>query len=130
MIVKQILLASTLGNIYRAAWRICILMLGCKEWSPSLTPTPPPPPTTTIRAYMSGRTLSNCLTGNNWKLMVMLSHLTFIFGFCGSEKYWSFSLWDFIVTCNYTIAHFQITFSLFFKASPGAYLFIWLKIEH
>ena len=103
-------------------------MLKCKGLSPS--PTPTPPPTITIRAYMSGRTLSNCLTGNNWRLMVKLSHLTFIFGFCGSEKCESFSLWDLIVTCDYTIAHFQITFSLFFKMSPGAYLFIWLKIEH
>ena len=30
MIVKQILLVSTLGNVWRTVWRICILMLGCK----------------------------------------------------------------------------------------------------
>ena len=30
MIVKQVLLASTLGNVQRTVWRICILMLGCK----------------------------------------------------------------------------------------------------
>ena len=30
MIVKQILLVSTLGNVLRSVWRICKLMLGCK----------------------------------------------------------------------------------------------------
>ena len=30
MIVKQILLVSTLGNVVRSVWRICRLMLGCK----------------------------------------------------------------------------------------------------
>ena len=30
MIVKQILLVSTLENVLRTVWRICILMLGCK----------------------------------------------------------------------------------------------------
>ena len=30
LIVKQILLVSTLGNVYRTVWRICILMLLCK----------------------------------------------------------------------------------------------------
>ena len=30
VIVKQILLVSTLGNVWRTVWRICILMLGCK----------------------------------------------------------------------------------------------------
>ena len=30
MIGKQILLFSTLGNVQRTVWRICILMLGCK----------------------------------------------------------------------------------------------------
>ena len=29
LIVKQILLVSTLGNFYKTVWRICILMLGC-----------------------------------------------------------------------------------------------------
>ena len=27
---KQILLVSTLGNVQRTVWRICILMIGCK----------------------------------------------------------------------------------------------------
>ena len=30
MIVKQILLVSTLGNVWRTVWRICILMSGHK----------------------------------------------------------------------------------------------------
>ena len=30
LIVKQILLVSTLGNVQRTLWRIWILMLGCK----------------------------------------------------------------------------------------------------
>ena len=30
LIVKQILLVSTLGNVKRTVWRICILMLGFK----------------------------------------------------------------------------------------------------
>ena len=30
VIVKQILLVSTLGNVYRAVWRICTLMSGWK----------------------------------------------------------------------------------------------------
>ena len=30
LIVKQILLVSTLGNVQRAVWRIYALMLGCK----------------------------------------------------------------------------------------------------
>ena len=30
LIVKQILLVSTLGNLQRAVWRIYALMLGCK----------------------------------------------------------------------------------------------------
>ena len=30
MIVTQILLVSTLRNLLRKLWRICILMLGCK----------------------------------------------------------------------------------------------------
>ena len=29
MIVEQILLPSTLGNVWRTVWRICILILGC-----------------------------------------------------------------------------------------------------
>ena len=37
MIVKQILLSSTLGNVWRSVWRICKLMLGCKELSYSST---------------------------------------------------------------------------------------------
>ena len=36
-IVKQILLSSTLGNVWRSVWRICKLMLGCKELSYSST---------------------------------------------------------------------------------------------
>ena len=32
-IVKQILLDSTLGNVWRTVWRICIMMLGCKGLS-------------------------------------------------------------------------------------------------
>ena len=31
MIVKQILLVSPLGNLYKTVWRICILILGWKE---------------------------------------------------------------------------------------------------
>ena len=31
LIVKQILLVSTLGNVYRTVWRICLLMLGWKS---------------------------------------------------------------------------------------------------
>ena len=31
MIVIQTLLVSVLGNVYKTVWRICILMLGCKE---------------------------------------------------------------------------------------------------
>ena len=31
MIVQQILLVSTISNVYRMVWKICILMLGCKE---------------------------------------------------------------------------------------------------
>ena len=30
LIVKQILLVSTIGNIWGTVWRICIPMLGCK----------------------------------------------------------------------------------------------------
>ena len=30
LIVKQILLVSTIRNIWGPVWRICILMLGCK----------------------------------------------------------------------------------------------------
>ena len=30
LIVKQILLVNTLGNVWRTVWRIYILMLGCK----------------------------------------------------------------------------------------------------
>ena len=30
LIVKQILLVSTMGNVKRIVWRICILILGCK----------------------------------------------------------------------------------------------------
>ena len=30
LIVKQILLVSTLGNVWRTVWRICRMMLGCK----------------------------------------------------------------------------------------------------
>ena len=30
---KQILLVSTLGNVLRTVWRICILMLGCKGFT-------------------------------------------------------------------------------------------------
>ena len=36
LIVKKILLVSTLGNLERTVWRICILMVECKrlkEWS-------------------------------------------------------------------------------------------------
>ena len=29
LIMKQILLISALGNVWRAVWRICLLMLGC-----------------------------------------------------------------------------------------------------
>ena len=36
MIVKQILLASTLGNVLRTVWRICILMLGLRIKMPYL----------------------------------------------------------------------------------------------
>ena len=28
--VKQILLVSTMGDVWRTVWRICIMMLGCK----------------------------------------------------------------------------------------------------
>ena len=31
LIFKQILLVSTLGNVKRTVWRICLLMLGCKR---------------------------------------------------------------------------------------------------
>ena len=31
LIVKQILLFSTLENVWKRVWRICILMLGCEE---------------------------------------------------------------------------------------------------
>ena len=36
MTVKQILLVSTLRNVWRTVWRICILMLGCEgvKWIP------------------------------------------------------------------------------------------------
>ena len=30
LIVKQILLVSTLGNVWRKVWRTCRLMFGCK----------------------------------------------------------------------------------------------------
>ena len=30
LIVKQTLLFSLFGNVWRTVWRICILMLGCK----------------------------------------------------------------------------------------------------
>ena len=30
LIVRQILLVSTLKNVLRTVWRICILTLGCK----------------------------------------------------------------------------------------------------
>ena len=30
LIGKQILLVSTVGNVWSTVWRICILMLGCK----------------------------------------------------------------------------------------------------
>ena len=30
LIVEQILLVSTMGNVKRIVWRICILILGCK----------------------------------------------------------------------------------------------------
>ena len=33
LIDKQILLVSTLGNVLRTVWRICILMLGCKGFT-------------------------------------------------------------------------------------------------
>ena len=33
LIVKQILPVIILGNVRRAVWRICILMLGCKGWN-------------------------------------------------------------------------------------------------
>ena len=33
LINKQILLVSTLGNVLRTVWRICILMLGCKGFT-------------------------------------------------------------------------------------------------
>ena len=33
LIVKQILPACTLGIVQRTVWRICILILGCKETS-------------------------------------------------------------------------------------------------
>ena len=29
--VKRILQVNSVGNIYRMVWKICILMLGCKE---------------------------------------------------------------------------------------------------
>ena len=29
LIIKQILLVSTLGNVQRTVWRICTLMSGC-----------------------------------------------------------------------------------------------------
>ena len=29
--VKQILLVSTMGDVWRTVWRICIMMLGCKR---------------------------------------------------------------------------------------------------
>ena len=32
-IVKQILLVSTLGNVWKTVWRIRIMMLGCKGLS-------------------------------------------------------------------------------------------------
>ena len=35
-VVKQILLVSTLGNVWRTVWRIYILMLGCKSINPSI----------------------------------------------------------------------------------------------
>ena len=31
LIVVQILLVSTIGNVWRTVWRICIMMLGCKR---------------------------------------------------------------------------------------------------
>ena len=31
LIVKQVLLVNNQGNVRRAVWRICILLLGCKE---------------------------------------------------------------------------------------------------
>ena len=30
LIVQQILHVSTLGNVYKIVWRICILISGCK----------------------------------------------------------------------------------------------------
>ena len=30
LVLKQILLVCTLGNVWRTVWGICILMLGCK----------------------------------------------------------------------------------------------------
>ena len=33
LIVKQILLVITLGNVKRTVWRICILKLGCREFT-------------------------------------------------------------------------------------------------
>ena len=36
MIVKKILIASTLGNVLRTVWRICILMLGLRIKMPYL----------------------------------------------------------------------------------------------
>ena len=38
-VVKQILLVSTLGNVWRTVWRIYILMLGCKFINPSIHPS-------------------------------------------------------------------------------------------
>ena len=38
-IVKQILYVSTLGNVWRTVWRICIMMLGCKGLSVMLLMT-------------------------------------------------------------------------------------------
>ena len=30
LITRQILLVSSLGNVHKTLWRICILMLGCE----------------------------------------------------------------------------------------------------
>ena len=39
LIFKQILLVSTLGNVKRTVWRICLLMLGCKRLKASTSGT-------------------------------------------------------------------------------------------
>ena len=41
LIVKQTLLVSTLGNVLRTVWRICLLMLGCKGSSTTAGATKP-----------------------------------------------------------------------------------------